>query len=456
VFLIENQFRDALFHEVRVMEISVIGTGYVGLVSGTCFAEMGHAVTCIDVDAKKIETLKNGHSPIYEPGLDEMLQRNIASKGLLFSTNLESIKKSKAIFLAVGTPSDESGKADLKYLLQATRDLVPHLVSGSVLVIKSTVPVGTHKKLQELLAEAGVRGVDVVNNPEFLKEGAAIDDFMNPDRIVIGASAEGSYKVMDELYRPLMDKGFPMFHMSNLSAEMTKYAANCFLAAKISFINEIARLCDLTGADIDEVRSGITSDRRIGPHFLNPGPGYGGSCFPKDVLALIQTAKEYGGEMQMISAADEVNIKQKSYMFHKMDQHFSGDFANKTIAIWGVAFKADTDDIREASAITIVEELLARGANIQFYDPVASTNFLGHFKNHPKSSKLKSIENPYETLKGAMALVIMTEWKEFKKPDWNLMKKEMSNYNLFDARNLVNVSEAKNEGFFYTAFGRRV
>jgi UDPglucose 6-dehydrogenase len=435
------------------MKVSVIGTGYVGLVSGTCFAEIGHQVTCIDCDEKKIKMLWEGKSPIYEPGLNELLERNIKSKQLTFSTGYESIKDSKVTFLAVGTPSDAEGNADLSYLYAAARDAARYISEGAILVVKSTVPVGTGFKIEEEVRKITNKKFYIVNNPEFLKEGSAIDDFMRPDRVVVGHRTEEEGKAMDELYAPLVRQGHPIHHMSNLSAEITKYAANCFLATKISFINEIARFCDVVGADIDEVRRGITSDRRIGNFFLYPGPGYGGSCFPKDVRALIGTCAQHDVPLKIVRATNEVNIAQKTYMFGKMEKHY-GDLKGKTIAMWGVAFKPNTDDIRESPAIDMSKALIKAGAKVRYFDPVANDNFEEYMADHAAS--LQRFENKYDCLNGADGLLVITDWSEFKAPDLSEIKSRLKEAALFDTRNLYPLAQVKELGFKYYAIGRRV
>lgn len=437
------------------MKVSVIGTGYVGLVSGTCFAEIGHDVTCIDIDPKKIEMLKSGKSPIYEPGLSELIERNIKAKRLHFSLNYESVKNAEAIFLAVGTPSADDGRADLKYLRAAAIDVAKNIADGAIIVIKSTVPVGTNTELKKLIAEHTKKNFHLVNNPEFLKEGSAVEDFMRPDRVIIGHQDEAAFHAMEELYAPLVRQGNPIYGMSNLSAEMSKYAANCFLATKISFINEIARLCDATDADIEEVRKGISSDKRIGGHFLYPGPGYGGSCFPKDVKALIATAEDYGMDLKIVNATEEVNDEQKIYVFHKINKYFKGDLKNRIITLWGVAFKANTDDVREASAITMSRELIKAGATVHFFDPVASENFLQLMKDYPEcEGKIKSFDNKYDCLAGSDGLVTMTEWREFRVPDFNEVKSRLKTKVIFDGRNLYETAKIKAEGFDYFAVGK--
>lgn len=440
-----------------MLKVSMIGTGYVGLVSGTCFAEIGHQVTCIDIDTKKIATLKEGKSPIYEPGLTDLLLRNIKSKRLSFDTGYESCKSADCVFLAVGTPSSDDGQADLKYLRSAAEAIAPQLKDGAVVVIKSTVPVGTGKKIKEMIAAKTKVTFHLVNNPEFLKEGSAVEDFMRPDRVIIGHDNEAAAEMMRELYKPLLRQGNPIYMMSNLSAEMSKYAANCFLATKISFINEIARLCDATDADIEEVRKGISSDKRIGGHFLYPGPGYGGSCFPKDVKALMFTAREHGMNLKIVEATEEVNDAQKKRVFEKIQDHFKGDVAGKTFTFWGVAFKANTDDVREASAITMARELCGSGAKVQIFDPVATENYLHIMKEYPEcADKITAFDNKYDALNGAHGLVTMTEWREFYEPDFNEIKARLVVPVIFDGRNLYETARVQKAGFHYYAIGKYI
>lgn len=439
------------------MKVTVIGTGYVGLVSGTCFAEIGHDVTCIDIDPKKIEMLKNCKSPIYEPGLNELLERNIKSKRLQFSTEYELVKEAEVIFLAVGTPSAEDGRAELKYLNSAAVLVAKNLSENAVVVIKSTVPIGTWASLKKLIAKHTMKNFYLVNNPEFLKEGSAIEDFMRPDRVIIGHHDDWAMEVMEKLYAPLVRQGNPILGMSNVSAEMTKYAANCFLATKISFINEIARLCDLTSADIEEVRRGISSDKRIGGHFLYPGPGYGGSCFPKDVKALLATAEDFGMNLKIINATEEVNDEQKSYLLLKINKHFGENLAGKKFVFWGVAFKANTDDVRESAAIAMAEKLIKAGAKINIFDPVASANYLQVMEGYKDCEKaIQSFENKYDALDGADALITMTEWREFANPDFREIKKRLKNPVIFDGRNLYETKKILAEGFKYYAIGKLV
>ncbi|MCO4792473.1 MAG: UDP-glucose/GDP-mannose dehydrogenase family protein [Bacteriovoracaceae bacterium] len=435
------------------MKVSVIGTGYVGLVSGTCFSEIGHDVTCIDIDENKIQTLKEGKSPIYEPGLTDLLSRNIKSGRLLFSTDYSSVGEAKAIFLAVGTPSSDDGQANLEYLFSAAESVAKELSDDAIVVIKSTVPVGTGNKIKEHISKFTNKKFHVVNNPEFLKEGSAVEDFMRPDRVVIGYQEEVAAKVMEELYTPLVRQGNPIFMMSNLSAEMTKYAANCFLATKISFINEIAKLCDLVGADINEVRKGISSDERIGKHFFYPGPGYGGSCFPKDVKALMHTAKEYGMDLSIVGATEDVNDIQKMYLYDKMKSHFK-DLSGRTFAFWGVAFKANTDDVRESSAIYMAKALVKAGAKVNFFDPVAGENFLKMVEDEKDS--ITMYENKYDSLNECDALITMTEWREFSFPDFPEIKSRLKSPVIFDGRNLYKTEKVLEHGFDYFAIGKRI
>lgn len=437
------------------MKVSVIGTGYVGLVSGTCFAEIGHEVTCIDIDPKKIEMLKAGKSPIYETGLNELLERNIKANRLHFSLNYDSVKEAKSIFLAVGTPSADDGRADLKYLKAAAIEVAKNIAEDAIIVIKSTVPVGTNNEIRKLIAANTNKKFHLVNNPEFLKEGSAVEDFMRPDRVIIGHQDESAMHVMEELYAPLVRQGNPIYGMSNLSAEMSKYAANCFLATKISFINEIARLCDATSADIEEVRKGISSDKRIGGHFLYPGPGYGGSCFPKDVKALIATAEDYGMDLKIVNATEEVNDEQKSYVFNKIEKYYGKNLLGKVFTFWGVAFKANTDDVRETAAIAMARKLIGAGATIQIFDPVATENYLLEMSKFTEcEGKIKSFENKYDALNGSDALITVTEWREFNTPDFTEIKSRLKKPVIFDGRNLYDTKKVLAEGFDYFAVGK--
>jgi len=435
------------------MKISVIGTGYVGLVSGVCFAEMGNKVTCIDIDDKKVQMMRDGKSPIYEPGLEAMMKRNIEDQRIQFSTSYESIANAKAVFMAVGTPSGDDGNANLSYLYAALDSLIPFMNDGLIVVLKSTVPVGTGTNVKKYLTEKTTKKFTVVNNPEFLKEGSAVNDFMKPERVIIGTDSDYAFGVMEELYEPFNRQISRTIQTSNLSAEVIKYSANCFLATKISFMNEIARLCDLTGADVEEVRHGISTDSRIGTQFLYPGPGYGGSCFPKDVKALIYKAKELGLDFKIVTATEEVNAEQKLYMFKKAKAHFK-DLKGKHIAIWGTAFKANTDDIRETPAQYIVEALTKEGATVSFYDPEASVNFDKMCKTQKYNAK--AFDNKYDCLNDADALMVLTEWKEFRAPDFEEIKKRLKAPVLFDGRNLYKTKHVLDDGFTYFAVGKAI
>ena len=436
------------------MKLSIIGTGYVGLVTGTCFAEMGNKVTCIDIDAAKVARMKEGHCPIYEPGLETLMQSNYQEGRLQFSNDYESVKTAKAVFLAVGTPSDESGKADLKYIFGACDSIAPYLQDGAVVVVKSTVPVGTGQKVLEHLSKKTNKKFFVVNNPEFLKEGSAVEDFMKPERIIIGSYDDNAAAVLDELYEPFNRQVRRVIHMSNISAEMTKYAANCFLATKISFMNEVARLCDIVGADVEEVRHGISTDSRIGSQFLYPGPGYGGSCFPKDVKALVHTARENGIAFKIVEAVEDVNKEQKKYVVSKVKKHFANDLKGKTFVLWGTAFKANTDDIRETPAIDTAVALVEAGAKVRIHDPEAAENFV-RFMNE-KKIPVDQFENKYEALNGADALIVLTEWKQYRTPDFDEIKSRLKSPLIFDGRNLYNTKKVLDEGFTYYAIGKKI
>jgi UDPglucose 6-dehydrogenase len=436
------------------MKIAVVGTGYVGLVTGTCFAEVGLNVVCIDIDQRKIDNLKQGILPIYEPGLDEMVKRNFDKGRLSFSTSLkDSIEGCEAAFIAVGTPPDEDGSADLKYVLGVATEIGTYMQDYMVIVTKSTVPVGTANKVRTALknalhARSSNIDFDVASNPEFLKEGAAIDDFMKPDRIVIGVESEKAQEVMSRLYKPFLLNGHPCIFMDIPSAEMTKYAANSMLATKISFMNDIANLCEIMGADVNMVRKGIGSDSRIGHKFIYPGIGYGGSCFPKDVKALIKTADEHGYSMQVLKAVEQVNDGQKQVMFSKLSGYF-GSLAGKTIAMWGLSFKPKTDDMREAPSLVIIDELLAAGAKVIAYDPVAM-----HEAERILGNKITYSIDQYATLEGADALVIVTEWPEFRSPDFTKISTALNQKAIFDGRNIYEPEEMKTLGFHYECIGR--
>jgi UDPglucose 6-dehydrogenase len=436
------------------MKIAVIGTGYVGLVTGTCFSEVGIDVVCIDVDQKKIDNLKKGIMPIYEPGLEEMVLRNVEKGRLQFSTNLsESIKGCDVAFIAVGTPPGEDGSADLKYVLAVAREIGQNIDEYCVVVTKSTVPVGTAQKVKGAVQEElNKRGLDipyaVASNPEFLKEGAAIDDFLKPDRIVIGVESKQAEDMMRKLYKPFLLNGHPIIFMDVPSAEMTKYAANSMLATKISFMNDIANLCEIMGADVNMVRKGIGSDGRIGNKFIYPGIGYGGSCFPKDVKALIKTAKDNGYTMQILESVESVNEAQKSVLFNKIIKHFNGNLKGKTFAMWGLSFKPKTDDMREAPSLVIIEKLLAAGANVKAYDPVAMKE-----AKHILGEQIEYTKNENNALIDADALLIVTEWPDFRSPDFQVVKKLMKGNAIFDGRNIYDIAEMKELGFDYYCIG---
>jgi UDPglucose 6-dehydrogenase len=434
------------------MQIAVVGTGYVGLVTGTCFAESGNNVACIDIVEEKINKLKKGELPIYEPDLGALLNRNIKEGRISFTTNLaEGVKDAQIIFMALPTPPGDDGSADLSYILGAAKDLAPLLEHYAVVVNKSTVPVGTAEKVSEALKKNGAQNFDVVSNPEFLREGLAVNDFMNPDRIVVGAGSEKARIVMQDLYSPFVRQGSPLYFMDERSAEMTKYAANTFLALKISFMNEVANLCDETGANVDFVRQGIGSDSRIGQKFLFPGIGYGGSCFPKDVRALHKTAQDYGYDFKIIDAITEVNTMQKKVLVRKLKKHFKNNLSGKTFALWGLAFKPDTDDVREAPALEIINDLLASGARVQAFDPEARDNIK---KMYASEKKLTIVNDEYDVLKQADALLIATEWGEFKSPNFNKVKKLLRKPVIFDGRNIYNPAQMQAEGFEYISIGR--
>ncbi|MCX6052196.1 MAG: UDP-glucose/GDP-mannose dehydrogenase family protein [Campylobacterales bacterium] len=439
------------------MKISVIGTGYVGLVSGVCFAQMGNKVTCVDIDANKIENLKQGIIPIYEPGLEDMTLENYKNKTLYFSTDVSgAIKNAQIAFIAVGTPMGEDGSADLRYVLAVAKSIGEAMEDYIVVVDKSTVPVGTADKVRATIqAELDARGVDlefdIVSNPEFLKEGAAINDFLHPDRVVIGADSEKALEIMRELYAPFMKHHDRFIAMDIKSAEMTKYAANAMLATKISFMNEMSQICERVGADINKVRNGIGSDSRIGYSFIYPGCGYGGSCFPKDVQALAKTAKDFGYNPRILDAVEAVNYDQKYVMSNKVITRFGDDLRGKIFAVWGLSFKPETDDMREASSITIINELTSRGANVVAYDPKAIHEAQTHYlKGNEKVSYVKS---KYEALKDADALVLVTEWQEFRSPDFDEMKKLLKYPVFFDGRNQFNKEKMKKYGFEYFQIG---
>ena len=436
------------------MKIAIVGTGYVGLVTGVCFAEMGIEVTCIDVNTLKIEKLKKAISPIYEPGLDQLLEKNIDAGRIKFSTSIkEVIHYVSVIFTAVGTPSDKDGSADLKYVLQVAEQIGEYMDDYKLVVTKSTVPVGTARKIkqtiQNKLAQRGKHiDFDVASNPEFLKEGNAIKDFLSPDRVVIGIDNDRAKNILTKLYKPFMLNNFRVIFMDIPSAEMTKYAANSMLATRISFMNDIANLCELVGADVNMVRLGIGSDNRIGSKFLYAGTGYGGSCFPKDVKALIKTGEEYGYDMKVMKAVEEVNENQKSIIFHKLLKYFNGNLKNRKIAIWGLSFKPETDDIREAASVTMVKLLKNADATITVFDPVA----MDEFKKIYGDIVYYAIDK-YDAIQNADALIMLTEWKEFRMPAWDVVKKLMKKPVVFDGRNIYDRNELQNENIEYFAIG---
>lgn len=438
------------------MKISIVGTGYVGLVSGTCFADVGITVTCVDINEKKIEALKKGIIPIYEPGLETMVHNNIEKGRLLFSTSVkESAENSDVIFIAVGTPPDEDGSADLKYVLEVAREIGRNMDHYMVVVTKSTVPIGTAKKVKAAInEELEKRGVeidfDVASNPEFLKEGNAVQDFLKPDRIVVGTESERAQKMMSRLYKPFLLNGHPIIFMDIPSAEMTKYAANAMLATKISFINDMANLCEIVGADISSVREGIGSDSRIGNKFIYAGAGYGGSCFPKDVKAVIKTAADFGYKLKVLQAVEDVNDAQKHVIVSKIKEHFGTDLSKLTFALWGLSFKPKTDDMREAPSLVIIDELIKLGAKVKAYDPVAmkeAKRILG--------DKIAYGDDPYDVLIDADALVVITEWPEFRIPNFKVINKLVNNKVIFDGRNIYDPNEMVENGFSYYSIGRK-
>lgn len=438
------------------MNIAVIGTGYVGLVSGTCFAEMGNNVICVDNDEAKLKKLQSGVVTIYEPGLDILFERNIKKNRLIFTDDLRSaVSKSEVIFFCLPTPQGEDGSADLKYVLGVASEIGKILTSDGItdykiIVNKSTVPVGTGLLVEQEIRKYGFKNFDVVSNPEFLREGFAVEDFMKPDRIVIGSSSNRALEVMRQLYEPFVRQGNPILEMDIASAEVTKYASNSYLAMRITFMNELANFCEKVGADVDLVRKGMGTDTRIGKRFLFAGIGYGGSCFPKDVKALINTSKEKGSEIKLLTLVDQINNRQKLILVDKIRSHFGENLKGLHFALWGLSFKPNTDDMREAPSLTIIQELLKSGCSVTAYDPAAMETarlYLG--------DKIKYAENEYEALDGADALVIVTEWNEFRNPDFNLLKKRLKNPIVFDGRNIFSVDEMEKLGFNYYSIGRR-
>ena len=432
------------------MKITVVGSGYVGLVTGTCLAETGNEVVCIDIDKNKIERMKNGEVPIYEPHLDVIFERNISAGRLKFSTNLrDGLEHGEIIFLALPTPEDEDGSADLKYILSVADDIGKKITEYKIIVDKSTVPVGTSEKVKDAINKNSTVDFDVVSNPEFLREGFAVDDFLKPERIIIGSSSERAIKQMKKLYKPYVRSGNPIIVMDEKSAELTKYAANAFLATKITFMNEIANFCEKVGADVDKVRIGMGTDSRIGKRFLFPGIGYGGSCFPKDVKALHKSAKDQDYAFKILDAVIQVNTKQKLALIPKIKSYFNNELKGKNIAIWGLAFKPETDDIREAPSLQIINTLLEHECLISVFDPEAMPNVKKKLDN-----RVSYAQDMYEAVKDADALVICTEWSIFRTPDFKRLKTLMNQHSVFDGRNLYDVDEVKNEGFHYVSIGR--
>lgn len=432
------------------MKLCVVGTGYVGLVSGTCFAEGGNDVICVDIDERKIADLRNGKIPIYEPGLEELIRRNVNDGRLRFATDLAAaVKDSLVCFIAVGTPQDDDGSADLSMVLKATADIAKAMPGYRIVVLKSTVPVGTADKVRQAMSSYTTHPFDVVSNPEFLKEGAAVEDFMKPDRVVLGSNSERALSLMKELYAPFVRTENPILVMDNRSAEMTKYAANAFLATRISFINQVANLCEKAGADVSDVRRGIGFDRRIGHYFLFPGVGYGGSCFPKDVRAVIRTAEEYDMDFSLLKEVEVINEKQKELLVNKVFARFGKDLRGRKFAVWGLAFKPRTDDMREAPSIIIIEALLKAGAEIAVHDPEALARAREVF-----GDRVSYHRGNYDTLPGADALLIVTEWNEFRRPDFKRIREIMKSPIIFDGRNLYEPAQMKQEGFTYYPIGR--
>ena len=439
------------------MRIAIVGTGYVGLVSGACFAEMGVDVTCVDIDSAKIEGLKNGIIPIYEPGLKNIVVRNYEAERLHFTTDLTSVlNEMEIVFIAVGTPSDKDGNADLSYVMTVTRTIADHVTRPLLIVTKSTVPVGTSHRILEVvkkrITERGLPDlrIDVASNPEFLKEGAAVNDFMSPDRVVVGVESQEAEDLMTKLYRPFLLNNFRVIFMDILSSEMTKYASNAMLATRISFMNDIANLCEVVGADVNAVRRGMGSDSRIGRSFLYPGCGYGGSCFPKDIRAIIREGEDAGYEMKLLKAVEEVNNNQKTVLFRKFRRWFKGDIQGRTVAVWGLSFKPETDDMRDAPSLTLIGSLLGAGVTVRAYDPAAMTEARIYLDN-----KIYYAADIYDAAHGADALIVPTEWKEFRMPDWKKLKSIMHHHLVIDGRNIYNKEELAAHGFDYHGIGQR-
>jgi nucleotide sugar dehydrogenase len=433
------------------LNITIVGTGYVGLVTGTTLAELGNNVYCVDIDAKKVEAMKNGIVPIYEPGLEEMFLRNIQAQRLFFTTDLkEALDKSEVIYLALPTPPGEDGSADLSYVLKVANDIGEMMTDYKVVVNKSTVPVGTADKVRETISSKTQIPFDVVSNPEFLREGFAVEDSMNPARVVVGTESEKAREIMSQIYQPFTNTGVPIIFMDEKSSELTKYAANSFLAVKITFMNEIANYCEKVGADVDKVRLGMGSDDRIGHRFLFPGIGYGGSCFPKDVKALIKSGKQSGFDFQILEATENVNQNQKVILVSEIEKYFGGNIQGKKIALWGLAFKANTDDIREASSLDNIKILLEKGAEITAYDSIAEENV-----RRILGDKISYAKDMYSALENADCLLIATEWSEFKNPNFKLMAQKMNNKAIFDGRNMFALEQVENSGFYYKSIGRK-
>jgi UDPglucose 6-dehydrogenase len=436
------------------MKITIVGTGYVGLVTGACFSEVGIDVTCVDIDERKIDNLKKGIIPIYEPGLEPLVKRNMDKGRLHFSTKLsESLEDTEIVFSAVGTPPDEDGSADLKYVLDVAREVGKHAKDYILMVTKSTVPVGTAEKVRTVIKEELDKRdtnttFDVASNPEFLKEGNAVNDFLKPDRIVVGTDSDRAKKLMEKLYKPFTMNGHPIILMDIVSSEMTKYAANAMLATKISFMNDVANLCEIVGANVNSVRKGIGTDKRIGPYFIYPGTGYGGSCFPKDVKALVKTAEEFGYDMEVLKAVENVNKRQKSILYSKVKKYYNGDLKGKTFSLWGLSFKPQTDDMREAPSLVIIDKLLSEGAKVKAYDPVAieeAKRILG--------DKIEYADDLYDALIDSDGLLLLTEWPEFKIPNFKVIKKLLNKPVIFDGRNVYDIEEVKSYGFNYYGIG---
>jgi UDPglucose 6-dehydrogenase len=444
------------------MNIAIVGTGYVGLVSGTCFSESGNQVICVDIDEKKVERLTQGEVVIYEPGLEVIFERNLKAGRLHFTTDLKSaVEKSDLIFLALPTPPGEDGSADLSYVLGVAEEIgniLKEHKAYKVVINKSTVPVGTAEKVQAKIEENFNGAFDVVSNPEFLREGVAVDDFMKPDRVVVGTSSERARELMEQLYKPFVRQGNPVYFMDERSAEITKYAANSYLATRITFMNELANICEKVGADVDVVRKGMGSDTRIGKRFLFPGIGYGGSCFPKDVQALARTSHQNGYDFNILDSVMKVNDKQKLVLFEKIKEYYQGDLNRKRIAIWGLAFKPNTDDIREAPSLYIIEKLVEAGAQISAFDPEATDNVKKHFESKGKGflEKITFVDSAYDALTDADCLAILTEWSIFRTPDFEQIKSKLRESVIFDGRNLYDLAVLQKEGFYYNSIGRKV